>query len=148
VNILLVDDNPGDVRLTQEALKEGNCNCDLSVAKDGFEALAFLRREGNFAKAPRPDLVLLDLNLPGKDGFEVLKEMREDPNLKRIAVIVLTLSDSDRDVTRAYELNANCYVTKPGQLDEIMSVMKMMVDYWLSIARLPSSWSTRDFAGR
>lgn len=137
MNVLMVDDNPGDVRLTQEALKEGNCACELSVARDGIEALAFLRREGRFADAPPPDLVLLDLNLPGKDGFEVLKEMREDPQLKRIAVVVLTLSDSDRDVAKAYEMNANCYVTKPGQLDEIMSVTKMIVDYWLSIARLP-----------
>src|SRR4051794_24701063 len=113
VEILLVDDSPGDVRLTREALREGKIRNNLSVVTDGVEALAFLRREGRYAGAPRPDVILLDLNLPRKDGREVLAEIKADDRLRRIPVVILTTSADERDILRAYELHANCYITKP-----------------------------------
>jgi chemotaxis family two-component system response regulator Rcp1 len=137
IEILLVEDNPGDVRLTIEALKEGKVRNNLSVAKDGVEALAFLRREGNFAKAERPDLILLDLNLPRKDGREVLAVIKEDPVLRRIPVVVLTTSKAEEDILRTYDLHANCYITKPVDLDQFISVVRSIDEFWLAVVRLP-----------
>lgn len=137
VDILLVEDNPGDVRLTQEALKEGKVNNNLSVVSDGVEAMAFLRRQGKYAESPRPDLILLDLNLPKKDGREVLVEVKADENLRRIPVVVLTTSDSEKDILRSYNLHANCYITKPVDLDKFITVVKSIEDFWLTIVKLP-----------
>ena len=137
VEILLVEDNPGDVRLTQEAMKEGKMRNNLSVARDGVEAMAFLRREGQYADAPRPDVVLLDLNLPKKDGRSVLKEIKEDPNLRRIPVVILTSSKADEDVLNSYDLHANCYITKPGDLEQFIEVVKSVEGFWLQIVKLP-----------
>jgi two-component system, chemotaxis family, response regulator Rcp1 len=137
IEILLVEDNPGDVRLTVEALKEGKVHNNLAVAKDGVEALAYLRREGSHASANRPDLILLDLNLPRKDGREVLAEIKEDPVLRRIPVVVLTTSKAEEDILRTYDLHANCYITKPVDLDQFISVVRSIDDFWLSVVRLP-----------
>jgi two-component system, chemotaxis family, response regulator Rcp1 len=137
VEILLVEDNPGDVRLTREALREGKVHNNLSVVDDGVKALAFLRRQGEYASAPRPDLILLDLNLPRMSGREVLTEVKSDPELKSIPVVVLTTSQAEQDIVRAYELNANCYVTKPVDLDQFITVVKSIEDFWLTIVRLP-----------
>ncbi len=137
IEILLVEDNPGDVRLTIEALKEGKVSNNLSVARDGVEALAFLRREGSFSQAPRPDLVLLDLNLPRKDGREVLAEIKVDPLLRRIPVVVLTTSKAEEDILRTYDLHANCYITKPVDLEQFISVVRSIDDFWLSVVKLP-----------
>ena len=137
VEILLVEDNPGDVRLTQEVLKEGKLLTNLTVARDGVEAMAILRREQPHANAARPDLILLDLNLPRKDGREVLAEIRADANLRRIPVVVLTTSAAERDVLQAYDLNANCYVTKPVDLDQFVGIVQSIEDFWLTIVRLP-----------
>ncbi|HEX8701893.1 MAG TPA: response regulator [Myxococcaceae bacterium] len=137
IEILLVEDNPGDVRLTIEALKEGKVRNNLSVAKDGVEALAFLRREGPHAGSARPDLILLDLNLPRKDGREVLADIKEDPVLRRIPVVVLTTSKAEEDILRTYDLHANCYITKPVDLEQFISVVKSIDDFWLSVVRLP-----------
>ena len=137
VEILPVEDNPGDVRLTKEAMKEGKIRNNLSVASDGVEAMAFLRREGKYADAPRPDVVLLDLNLPKKDGRSVLKEIKEDPNLRRIPVVILTSSKADEDVLNSYDLHANCYITKPGDLEQFIEVVKSVEDFWLQIVKLP-----------
>lgn len=138
IEILLVEDNPGDVRLTIEALKEGKVSNRLSVARDGVEALAFLRREGPHANAARPDLILLDLNLPKKDGREVLAEIKEDSRLRRIPVVVLTTSKAEEDILRTYDLHANCYITKPVDLEQFISVVRSIDDFWLSVVRLPS----------
>ena len=137
IEILLVEDNPGDVRLTQEALKEGKVRNKLHVVEDGVEAMAFLRGEGEYADAPRPDLVLLDLNLPKKDGREVLAEIKGDPNLRRIPVVVLTVSEANEDILKTYDLHANCYVTKPVDLDQFIVVVKSVEDFWLTIVKLP-----------
>ncbi len=137
VEILLVEDNPGDVRLTREALEENKVRNNLHVVRDGVEALAFLRREGQYADAPRPDLILLDLNLPKKDGREVLAEIKTDENLKRIPVVVLTTSQADEDILKAYNLNVNCYITKPVDLDQFIKVVKAIRGFWLSIVKLP-----------
>jgi CheY-like chemotaxis protein len=139
VEILLVEDNPGDVRLTIEALREGKVRNHLSVAEDGEEALAFLRREGSHAGAPRPDLILLDLNLPRKDGREVLAEIKADPRLRSIPVVILTTSQADQDVARSYELSANCYVTKPIDLEQFIGVVRSIETFWLTIVTLPES---------
>jgi CheY-like chemotaxis protein len=138
IEILLVEDNPGDVRLTIEALKEGKVSNHLSVARDGVEALSFLRREGPHANAARPDLILLDLNLPKKDGREVLAEIKEDSRLRRIPVVVLTTSKAEEDILRTYDLHANCYITKPVDLEQFISVVRSIDDFWLSVVRLPS----------
>lgn len=138
LRVLLVEDNPGDVRLTQEAFKEGHLLVELSVARDGVEAMEFLRGEGPFAGAPRPDLILLDLNLPRKNGREVLGEIKADAELKRLPVIVMTTSKAEQDVHRAYNLNANCYITKPVELDEFLRVVRSIEDFWLSIVTLPN----------
>jgi CheY-like chemotaxis protein len=139
IEILLVEDNPGDVRLTREALRDGKVRNNLSVVDDGVKALSFLRREGEYATAPRPDLILLDLNLPRKSGREVLTEIKGDPELKSIPVVILTTSGAEQDIVRAYELNANCYVTKPVDLDQFITVVKSIEDFWLTIVRLPPS---------
>jgi CheY-like chemotaxis protein len=137
VDILLVEDNPGDVRLTVESLREARVRNALHVARDGVEALAFLRQEGRYADAVRPDLILLDLNLPRMDGREVLAQVKADPRLKTIPVVVLTTSSADQDVLRSYELHANCYVTKPVDLEQFMSVMQTIYTFWLCIATRP-----------
>ena len=137
IEILLVEDNPADVRLTREALKEGIIVNNLSVVHDGVDAMAFLRRQGKYALAPRPDIVLLDLNLPKKDGREVLAELKEDPNLRRIPVVVLTTSKAEQDILKAYDLHANCYVTKPVDLDEFMLLVRSIEEFWLAVVRLP-----------
>lgn len=136
-DILLVEDNPGDARLAQEALKEGRMTSRLKVVVDGVEAMAYLRREGVYADSPRPDLVLLDLNLPRKDGRQVLAEMKEDPELRRIPVVVLTTSQAGQDILRSYDLHANCYITKPVDLDRFISVVRSIEEYWCSVVTLP-----------
>lgn len=137
VDILLVEDNPGDVRLTQEAIKEFKLVNNLSVVPDGVEAMAFLRREGKYASAPRPDLVLLDLNLPRKDGREVLAEIKADADLKIIPVAVLTISEDERDIMKSYNLHANCYISKPLDLNQFAKVVRSIEDFWLTIVKLP-----------
>lgn len=137
IEILLVEDNAGDVRLTEEVMREGKVHNCLSVAGDGVEALAFLRHEGRYSDAPRPDVILLDLNLPKKDGREVLLEIKEDPDLRRIPVVVLTTSEAEQDILRTYDLHANCYITKPIDLDQFIKVVKAIEDFWLTIVRLP-----------
>ena len=139
VDLLLVEDNPGDVRLTQEALREAPLPVQLSVATDGVEALDFLHRRGKFEDAPRPDLILLDLNLPRKNGPEVLSEIKSDPDLKRIPVLIMTTSREPRDIEKAYSLNANCYITKPINLDEFMVVVRSIETFWLQTAVLPDN---------
>lgn len=138
-DFLLVEDNPGDVRLTQEALKSHKVQNNLHVAIDGEEAMAFLHRQGKYANAPRPDIILLDLNLPKKDGREVLAEIKSDPNLKTIPVVIITSSEAEQDVIKSYNLNANCYVTKPVNLDQFIKVVQSVNDFWLTIVKLPSS---------
>jgi chemotaxis family two-component system response regulator Rcp1 len=137
IDILLVEDNPGDVRLTIEALKEGKVLNTLSVAMDGVEALSFLYREGEYANAPRPDLILLDLNLPKKDGREVLAEIKSDENLRRIPVVVLTTSQAEQDIIKSYDLHANCFITKPVDLEQFISVLQSIENFWLTIVKLP-----------
>lgn len=137
IEILMIEDNPGDVRLTQEALKENKMYNCLHVVRDGVEAMAFLRQEGEYADAPRPDLILLDLNLPRKDGREVLAEIKADENLKRIPVVILTSSQAEEDVLKTYNLHANCYVTKPVDLDQFIRVVKSIEEFWLTIVKLP-----------
>ena len=136
--ILLVEDNAGDVRLTQEALKEGQVRSNLSVARDGVEAVAFLRREGPYAHVARPDLILLDLNLPRKDGRAVLREIKADPILSLIPVVVLTTSQSEDDVLTSYGLHANCYILKPVELDHFMAVIRLIEEFWLTAVKLPN----------
>jgi chemotaxis family two-component system response regulator Rcp1 len=137
IEILLVEDNPGDVRLTKEALKEGKVYSNLHTVKDGVEAMEFLRRQGKYAAVPRPDIILLDLNLPRKDGREVLEEIKSDDLLKRIPVVVLTTSKAEEDVVRTYNLHANCYVTKPVDLEKFMVVVKTIDTFWLTVVTLP-----------
>lgn len=137
IELLLVEDNPGDVRLTQEALREGKVRNHLQVAVDGVEALAFLRREGQYANAPQPDLILLDLNLPKKSGREVLAEIKADPALRRIPVVILTVSKAEEDVLKSYNLHANCYITKPMDLDQFLEVVKSIENFWLTVVVLP-----------
>jgi chemotaxis family two-component system response regulator Rcp1 len=137
IEILLVEDNPGDVRLTREALKDGKIVNNLHVAEDGVDALAFLRREGKHHNAVRPELILLDLNLPKKDGREVLAEIKADKELKRIPVVILTSSAAEQDIVRSYNLHANCYVTKPVDLDQFINVVKSIEHFWLTVVKLP-----------
>jgi two-component system, chemotaxis family, response regulator Rcp1 len=137
IEILLVEDNPGDVRLTIEALKEAKVLNNLSVASDGVEALAFLHRQGRYCDVHRPDLIFLDLNLPRKDGREVLAEIKQDSSLRRIPVVVLTTSQAEQDVLRSYDLHANCYITKPLDLDQFMDVIHSIEGFWLTIVKLP-----------
>lgn len=137
VDILLVDDNPGDVLLTKEALKGTQVPSRVSVATDGVEAMQFLRRTGKFGDAPRPDLVFLDLNMPRKTGAEVLAEMKDDADLRVIPVVILTSSDADDDVANAYRLHANCYVTKPADLDQMIKAVQAIDNFWMAVVRLP-----------
>lgn len=137
VDILLVEDNPGDVRLAREALKESKIRNNFFVVEDGVEAMEFLHRKGRYADVPRPDLVLLDLNLPRKNGREVLAEMKGDKELKRIPVVILTVSRDEEDVLRAYDLHANCYVTKPVDFGQFIKITKSIEDFWLTIVKLP-----------
>lgn len=138
VEILLVEDNPGDVRLTQEALKEAKASNRMNVVADGEEALQYLRREGRFADAVRPDLIFLDLNLPKKDGREVLAEIKSDPQLRSIPVVVLTTSNAELDILHAYDLHANCYITKPVDLDQFLHVVREIESFWLTLVALPA----------
>jgi len=137
IEVLLVEDSAGDVRLTREAFKDAKVHINLHVASDGIDAMAFLRREGEHANVPRPDLILLDLNLPKKDGREVLEEIKESPALKSIPVVILTTSASDADILRSYRLHANCYITKPVDLDGFLKVVKSIDSFWLSVVKLP-----------
>ncbi len=139
IEILLVEDNPGDVRLTREALADAKVLNNLNVAEDGEEAMAFLRREGEHANAVRPDLILLDLNIPRKDGREVLGEIKDDPDLRRIPVVILTSSKAEEDIVQTYDLHANCYITKPVRLDGFLSVLKNIEEFWLTLVKLPQS---------
>jgi CheY-like chemotaxis protein len=137
VEILLVEDNPGDARLTREAFKEGKVLNHLNVVGDGVQALAYLSKEGEYARAERPDLILLDLNLPKKDGREVLEEIKADPNLRRIPVVVLTTSEAEKDIVNSYELHANAYITKPVELDRFIDIVQSIENFWLTIVKLP-----------
>lgn len=139
IEILLVEDSAADVGLTVEAFKDAKIYNRMSVAEDGVEAMAFLRREGHHARAPRPDLILLDLNLPRKDGRQVLKEIKADPALRNIPVVVLTTSKGEEDVLRAYDLHANCYVKKPVDFNRFMDVVKSIESFWLTVVTLPAS---------
>jgi two-component system, chemotaxis family, response regulator Rcp1 len=137
IQVLLVEDSPGDVRLTREAFREANESVQLHVATDGVEAMAFLTQAGAQAASPRPDIILLDLNLPKMDGREVLSHIKADDNLKTIPTIILTTSDAEADIVRSYELQANCYLTKPGQLEGFENLVKSINDFWLTKVKLP-----------
>ncbi len=139
IEILMIEDNPGDVRLAREALRDGRLRNALSVATDGVEGLAFLHKEGVYSTAPTPDLVLLDLNLPKKDGKTVLAEIKADAALRRIPVVVLTSSESEEDVVRSYDLQANCYIVKPVDLTQLISVIQRLEQFWLEVVTLPGS---------
>lgn len=138
VEILLVEDSPGDIRLTQEALRDSKISNNLHIAMDGEEALAFLKKEGKFSEKPRPDLILLDLNLPKKDGREVLDEIKRDNDLKRIPVVILTISEAEEDIFKSYNLHANCYITKPVDLEQFIKVIKATENFWFTIVKLPN----------
>jgi CheY-like chemotaxis protein len=137
VEILLVEDNPGDVRLTREAFREGKIRNNLYVAVDGVEGIAFLRREGKYADSPRPDIILLDLNLPKKNGIDVLREIKIDEDLKRIPVVILTTSVAEQDILRSYDHHANCYIVKPVNLEQFLKVIQTIEDFWVTIVKLP-----------
>jgi len=138
IEILLVEDSAADVGLTVEAFRDAKIQNRMSVVEDGVEAMAFLRREGSHARAPRPDLILLDLNLPRKDGRQVLKEIKAEPSLRHIPIVVLTTSKGEEDVLRAYELHANCYVKKPVDFNRFMEVVKSIESFWLTVVTLPA----------
>jgi chemotaxis family two-component system response regulator Rcp1 len=145
MEILLVDDNPADVRMVRDGLQEALPDARLSVAADGVEAIRFLRREGRHARAPRPDLIILDLRLPKKSGFDVLVEIKQDPALANIPVVVQSSSEAPIDIQRAYSLHANCYITKPAGFDEFSRTMRVLADFWATVAKLPSGanqWNT------
>lgn len=137
LEVLLIEDSPGDVRLTREALKDAKVHINLNVASDGVEAMAFLERQGQFSNAPRPDLILLDLNLPKKDGREVLKDIKDSATLGSIPVVILTMSASEADILKSYRLHANCYITKPVNLDGFLKVVQSIDSFWLSVVKLP-----------
>ncbi len=137
VEVLLVEDNPGDIRLTKEAMKEAKIINNLNVVEDGVEALDYLRKKGKFKGANRPDLILLDLNLPKKNGREVLAEIKQDINLKQIPVVILTVSKAEEDIIKTYELHANCFITKPVDMDQFIKVVKSIEDFWFSVVKLP-----------
>ena len=138
VDILLVEDNPGDARLAQEALKEGKVKNQLHIVTDGVAATDFLFKRNKYKDAPTPDLIILDLNLPKKDGREVLSEIKADDNLKRIPVVILTISKAEEDILKSYNLHANCFITKPLNLDKFFEVVKSIEDFWLTIVKLPN----------
>jgi two-component system, chemotaxis family, response regulator Rcp1 len=139
IQVLMVEDNPGDVRLTQEALKDNKVHILLHVARDGVEAMSFLCRTGKYTAAPRPDIILLDLNLPRKDGRTVLKEIKEHEDLRRIPVVILTTSNDEHDILRSYDLHANCYITKPLDLRQFTTIVKSIENFWFQIVKLPPS---------
>jgi CheY-like chemotaxis protein len=138
INILLIEDNPGDVRLTQEAFKEGRLSIKMDVVMDGVEAIKFLRKEPPYAESVIPDLILLDLNLPKRDGREVLEEIKTDPNLKRIPVVILTTSNAEQDILKSYNLHVNCYINKPVDFDKFFDIIQKIEDFWLTTAILPT----------
>ncbi len=146
IKILMVEDNPGDARLAQEALKDSKINNSLYHVEDGEEAMRFLRRQAEYSDAPQPDLVLLDLNLPRKDGREVLAEIKEDPKLKLVPVVVMTTSEAERDLVKSYDLHANAYVVKPMSLDQFVEVVQGIEEFWLSIVKLPRVSDGKDLA--
>ena len=137
VQMLLVEDNLGDIRLTKETLRDAKVMVNLHVVGDGVEAMAFLRQEGKYTRSPRPDLVLLDLNLPKKDGREVLTEVKQDPDLRRIPVVILTISNGQEDILKSYNLHANAYVTKPLNLEQFSKIVKAIEDFWFTVVKLP-----------
>lgn len=137
IEILMVEDNPADIRLTKEAFKDAKMLNNLHVVNNGEDAMAFLRRHGNYVNTPRPDLILLDLNLPKKDGREVLAEIKKDPDLKRIPVVILTTSDDEKDVLKAYNLHVNAYIKKPVDLEQFMRIVEAVEEFWLSVVKLP-----------
>jgi chemotaxis family two-component system response regulator Rcp1 len=137
IDILLVEDNPGDVRLTREALKDAKVLNEVYVAQDGVEAMQFLRKQGAFPNAPMPDMILLDLNLPKKDGRQVLAEIKGDPKLRHIPVVILTTSKADEDIIKTYNLHANAYITKPVDLDRFIEIIHTLEEFWFSIVKLP-----------
>ena len=137
VEILLVEDNPGDVRLTIEALKESKILNNLNVVDDGIEAMAYLNKEGKYKDRPHPDLIILDLNLPRKDGREVLEEIKEHKNFKRIPIVILTISEAEEDILKTYQLHANCFITKPVDINQFIKVVKSVSNFWFSIVKLP-----------
>ena len=141
IDILMVEDNPGDARLTMEALKDSRINNQLFHVEDGAEAMAFLRNKGAYADKPKPDIILLDINLPKKNGHEVLKEIKEDPDLKTIPVVMLTTSEAEQDIVKAYKLHANCYIAKPVDLSKFIQIARHIEDFWLTIVKLPSGKS-------
>ncbi len=138
IEILLVEDNPGDARLAKEALKESKLKNNLYIADDGVEAMDFLYKKGKYKDMPRPDLVILDLNLPKKDGREVLADIKNDDDLKRIPVVILTISKAEEDILKSYNLHANCFISKPIDLDQFIKVVKSIEDFWLTIVKLPN----------
>ncbi len=146
IHILLAEDNPGDARLTIEGFKDAKVKNEITVVEDGIEALAYLRRQGKYANAVRPDLILLDLNMPRKDGREVLSEIKSDDNLKSIPVLVFTVSSADKDILNSYGLHANAFITKPIDLDEFIKVVKSLEDFWLTIVKLPHADSVDSIA--
>jgi CheY-like chemotaxis protein len=137
IHVLLVEDNPGDAHLTRIALEDGKMHIILSVVEDGVEAMAFLRKQGAYADSPHPDLILLDLNLPRKDGREVLAEIKADSLLKRIPIVILTTSQAEEDIVKAYNQCANCYISKPVDFDQFIKIVKSIEDFWFTIVRLP-----------
>lgn len=139
IEILLVEDNAGDVRLTVEAFRDAKVRNNMAVVRDGVEAMQYLRQEGEFSDNERPDVILLDLNLPRMDGREVLAKLKKDPSLKKIPVVILTTSEAESDILQAYELHANCYITKPVDLKQFVTVVKSIEDFWFEIVKLPSS---------
>ena len=138
VNILLIEDNPGDVRLTQEAFKEGKVNTKLDIVMDGVEAIKYLRKQGSYADSSTPDLILLDLNLPKRDGREVLEEIKADSELKRIPIVILTTSNAEQDIIKSYNLHVNCYINKPVDFDKFFDIIQKIQDFWLKTAILPT----------
>ncbi|OGD53025.1 response regulator [Candidatus Bathyarchaeota archaeon RBG_13_38_9] len=138
IEILLVEDSAGDIRLTREAFKDGKVRNKLHVVRDGVEAMVFLHKEGKYSDVPRPDIILLDLNLPKKNGREVLTEIKKDPNLKRIPVVILTMSNSDKDILETYNNYVNCYITKPVDFTKFITIVQTIEDFWLSIVKLPN----------
>ena len=147
IEVLLVEDNPGDAQLTQIALEDSKMAVNLSIVEDGVEAMAFLKKEGKYSEASHPDLVLLDLNLPKKDGRQVLLEMKADEALKRIPVVVLTTSQAEEDILKAYDLCANCYITKPVDFEQFVKIVQSIENFWFTIVKLPPEWAASKCAG-
>jgi two-component system, chemotaxis family, response regulator Rcp1 len=145
IEILLAEDNLGDVRLAIETFKDAKIHNVVNVVQDGVEAMAYLRKQGKYANATRPDVILLDLNMPRKDGREVLKEVKEDPDLRRIPVVILTISQAEQDILKAYDLHANCYITKPVDLEQFNIIVQSIENFWFNIVRLPPKVANSNF---